>query len=89
MAPAVKQLCLALALFACAGAANAQARVRAGDVAFEELPPQALAQGRCGLFLWARGAQPVFMFFASDQPAEAKVRIDGRARALARTAFDG
>jgi len=77
------------ALLLAASASAQESRLQIGDMAFDALPAQELAQGRCGLFLWARGAQPVFVLFASDAPAQARVRIDGRDHELRRTAFSG
>lgn len=82
--------CAMAAVFA-PGASMAQREdvVRAGEIWFEALPPQQLPSGRCGLFLWARSAQPVFVLVAYDTPNAAYVRANGRERALERTAFEG
>lgn len=79
-------------LLACAAPASAQSvgrAVEAGSVTFGPLPGQTLARGQCGLFIWSKTEQPVFMAFATDQPAEAKVRLGSRLRTLKRTAFEG
>jgi hypothetical protein len=42
------------------------------------------------MFLWGQSAgEPVFVLAAYAQPAEARVRIDGRDRTLRRTAAEG
>lgn len=58
-------------------------------VGLEALPAQSLESGRCGLFLWLREAQPVFVFVAYDQPAQARIRTGGRTHDLPRTRFAG
>lgn len=67
----------------------AEARI-SGPEGLEELAPQQLNPGACGMFLWAQsGERPVFVFVALANPAEARVRRDGRDRTLRRTAADG
>jgi hypothetical protein len=79
---------LALALLATP--ASAQTRVvQAGELRLEALEPQELDPGRCGLFIWARGEDPVFILMALDEPAAARVRTGGRNRSLERTDFSG
>ncbi len=64
--------------------------IDAGAFQFEELPAQPLNPGSCGMFLWGQSAgEPVFVLAAYAQPAEARVRIDGRDRTLRRTAAEG
>lgn len=63
--------------------------VRAGELWFEALEPQHLDEGRCGLFLWTRQSEPVFVMVAYDVPDSAYVRANGRERTLRRTAFEG
>jgi hypothetical protein len=71
-------------------AERAPQAVRAGELRLEELAPQPLVRGACGMFLWARtGEQSVFVFVAFANPAEAHVRLDGRARVLRRSAAEG
>ncbi|MGE0597331.1 MAG: hypothetical protein AB7P07_13290 [Hyphomonadaceae bacterium] len=72
-----------------AGAQRDAGVVRAGELWFEELPAQHLDAGRCGLFLWTRQAEPVFVLVAYDVPDSAYVRANGRERMLRRTAFEG
>jgi hypothetical protein len=80
---------LACASLIAAARGETRAAVQAGDVRFEELPPQSLERGRCGLFLWARTAQPVLLMAVVDEPSAARVRMDGSQRMLPRTRFDG
>lgn len=64
--------------------------VDAGAFQFEELPAQPLTPGSCAMFLWAQSAgEPVFVLAAYAQPAEARVRIDGRDRTLRRASAEG
>lgn len=64
--------------------------IEAGGLRLETLAPQRMDAGQCGLFLWAQGSQqPAFIFAAFNEPAEARVRPNGRERTLARTAVDG
>ena len=89
----VKLPAVAIAALACAvpAAVSAQANARGNQTQmwFEELEPQHLDAGRCGLFLWARGETPSFVFVAYDVPNAAYMRANGRERALPRTQFDG
>ncbi len=83
-----------LCVFAFGASAWADARrvIQVGDAQFEELEPQALEPGRCGLFVWASAGaseQPAFILVAYDQPSEAHVRINGDRRRLARVSFAG
>jgi hypothetical protein len=80
---------LAAALLMAAPAGAQTRAVQAGELRFEALAPQELEAGRCGLFIWARGEDPVFILMALDEPAEARVRTEGRNRSLARTEFSG
>jgi hypothetical protein len=80
----------ALAFAACLAAPIAASAQPAGqEVRFEALPPQQLDPGVCGLFLWSRTERPALVLVARDNPAEAKVRVDGRTRDLRRAAFSG
>lgn len=73
-----------------AGPERATQSVQAGELRLDELEPQSLERGSCGMFLWARVAeQPVFVFVALANPAEARVRINGRQQFLRRTAAEG
>jgi len=87
------RLALALACVAAMAAAPASAQRNSdpseGVMTLAALEPQALEAGRCGLFLWSRGERPDFVFVAYDQPAIARVKVDGRVRELARTRFSG
>jgi hypothetical protein len=85
-------VCLLLGAAAMLGALDARAvepDSRAGDAGPDALPPQRLNEGQCGLFLWKRAAQPVFILVVYDQPAQARILAQGRARDLPRTSFSG
>lgn len=73
-----------LAAFWAACAATAGAEVK-----LEALAPQRLEVGQCGLFLWSRSADQSFVMVAYDQPATARLRLDGKDRQLSRTSFAG
>lgn len=77
---------LALGMTACTTTSNVEVEA----VRLEQLAPQELGQGACGLFLWARATpQPILVLAAFANPAEARIRIDGRDRALRRTTGEG
>lgn len=83
--------CAAVALLA-AGAAGAQSvgdQVSVGGFALQGLAAQTLTPGRCGLFLWSKTERPVFILYATENPAQALVRIGGRDRKLARKTTSG
>ena len=63
--------------------------VEAGDVRLEEIPPQPLEEGSCGLFLWARGDEPVLVLATFQDTNQAYIRADGDLRSLRRTRFAG
>lgn len=88
MAARAKLIALTLMALALAPAAAAQGGP-SSEPTLAALDPQALEPGRCGLFLWSRGERPTFVFVAYDQPASARVNIDGRVRDLPRTRFSG
>ncbi len=85
----VAALAIVLASSAPAMAQSGGGVAHAGVFDLESLPPQKLRSGQCGLFLWSRTDQPVFVVFAEDTPAQATVRIGGRNRLLKRTATGG
>lgn len=92
MASVLKRAVCAAAAFVLAGAAMAQSnssQVDIGGVQLEALSAQKLSPGRCGLFLWSRSERPVFIMFATEAPAQATVKIDGRNRQLARKTTSG
>jgi hypothetical protein len=92
MADLLRSACLAIAVLCAPGAAVAQSngdRVDVGDFQLDGLPSQELSVGHCGLFLWSKSERPVFIVFASEQPAQATVRLNGKIRALKRTATAG
>lgn len=92
MASVLKLAAFATAVALLAGSAHAQGtsdQVDIGGTKLEALSAQKLSPGRCGLFLWSRTQQPVFIMFATEAPAEAMVRIGGRDRKLARKTTGG
>jgi hypothetical protein len=92
MADLLRGLCLALVLLSASGSAAAQSageRVDAGDVQLTGLPAQDLETGHCGLFLWSKSPRPVFIVFATDTPAKAKISLNGKMRQLKRTLVSG
>lgn len=73
-----------------ADAPAAPASVDAGEYRFDAIERQPLPPGACGMFLWARSTQqPVLIFAAFANPAEARVRLRGRDLTLARTSAEG
>jgi hypothetical protein len=94
MAHAMTKSLIALATLTAglAGPAMAQSTAgvfEAGELRFGALPSQDLQAGHCGLFLWTGIERPVFLFFGSDDPARATVRLKGRDRQLKRTSVSG
>jgi hypothetical protein len=59
-----------------------------GGLPLEALPTQTLASGQCALFLWARTTPPRRVFMALQDPAVARIRIDGRSVDLPRVGAD-
>ena len=53
------------------------------------LPPQRLAPGKCGLFLWGMSAPRQFVLFAESPAASALVLMDGKPVTLPMTAAGG
>lgn len=53
------------------------------------LPPQRLAPGKCGLFLWGMSAPRQFVLFAESPAASALVLLDGKPVSLPMTASGG
>ena len=92
-------LALALALapaapqpaFAQSRAQKAQKAPAPNDqgVPFAALPPQILAPGQCGLFLWARTTPPRLILMAVQNPGVARVSYKGKTIDLPLTAWDG
>lgn len=92
MASVLKRAAFAASMILLASPAHAQGtsnQVDIGGLKLEALTSQKLMPGRCGLFLWSRTQQPVFIMFANEAPAEVLVRIGGRDRRLARKATSG
>ncbi|MBA4225268.1 MAG: hypothetical protein C0456_01440 [Hyphomonas sp.] len=59
------------------------------EVPAEGLPPQKLAAGECGLFLWGMAAPRRFTFFTEASSGEALVLHNGAAQRLIVTDTDG
>jgi hypothetical protein len=92
MATILKRIACAAVAMSMAGAALAQTageQVSLGGFALQGLAAQPLTPGRCGLFLWSKTERPVFILYATENPAQALVRINGRDRKLARKATSG
>ncbi len=92
MATVLTKLACAAAAVAIAGAAFAQSigdRISVGAIELQDLPPQTLAAGRCGLFLWSKTERPVFILYATESPARALVRIGNRDHRLDRKQASG
>jgi len=86
-----KLVCVAAAI-SIAGTSLAQSvgnRISVGAVELQGLPAQALAAGRCGLFLWSKTERPVFILYATESPARALVRIGNREHRLDRKQVSG
>lgn len=89
---------LALALALAPVGAGAQSRAQKPQkapapnnqgVPFAALPPQILAPGQCGLFLWARTTPPRLILMAVQNPGVARVSYKGKTLDLPLTAWDG
>lgn len=92
MASILKRIACVAAALAMAGVAGAQSvgeQVSLGGFALQGLAAQTLTPGRCGLFLWSKTERPVFILYATENPAQALVHIDGRDKRLARKATSG
>lgn len=92
MASILKRIVCGVAALVLVGGASAQnvgEQVSLGGFALEGLAAQTLVAGRCSLFLWSKTDRPVFILFATENPAQALVRIGGRDRKLARRATSG
>jgi hypothetical protein len=61
----------------------------AADATLEELPAQTLAAGQCALVLWSNPAEPKRIAMTIDEPAIARIQIDGRLVQLPRVAGTG
>jgi hypothetical protein len=90
LGPALMALCLAGCGAFGGGGAPSAAVPESEELRLEAVPPQRLAPGECGLFLWAQGAtQATLALVAFDNPARALYRPNGREREAARTSFSG
>lgn len=92
MATVLTKLACAVAALSIAGVALAQSvgdRISVGAIELQDLPPQTLAAGRCGLFLWSKTERPVFILYATESPARALVRIGNREHRLDRKQASG
>lgn len=82
-----------LLLAGCATTGAPQASGPAGGAIpgapFGEAPAQKLDQGECLLALWSRTTPPLRFLVASDRPAQAWVRLNGRDLALPRVSQQG
>lgn len=54
-----------------------------------ELPPQQLAPGQCGLFLWGKSVPPQLVLFGTGREGQARMVLDGRAVDLVRATAEG
>ncbi len=81
--------CAAIGLAAASPAWAEAAPAPTGGLPLEALPTQTLASGQCALFLWARTTPPRRVFMALQDPAVARIRVDGRSVDLPRTAAEG
>lgn len=82
----------ACAAICCAASSPAWAEAApapTGGLPLEALPTQTLASGQCALFLWARTTPPRRVFMALQDPAVARIRIEGRSVDLPRVAAEG
>jgi hypothetical protein len=79
----------AIALGLCASLLAGAGGAAETELPLQELPPQTLAAGQCALVLWTRTTPARRVFMALNNPAGAKVQVDGRTVALARTGWDG
>lgn len=96
LAVRVSSLLIASALAGCATPGNTPPRAAAASKPapgvmgrIGALPPQTLAEGTCGLFLWARTAERSMVLYATDTPASARLMIDGQQVDLPRTVAEG
>lgn len=92
MASILRRLACAAAVVAAVGAAGAQSvgdQVSLGGFALQGLAAQSLTPGRCSLFLWSKTERPVFILYATENPAQALVRIGGHDKKLARKTTSG
>lgn len=71
------------------GSAVAVMESPVAEVPAEGLPPQKLAAGECGLFLWGMAAPRRFTFFTEASSGEALVLHNGAAQRLIVTDTDG
>lgn len=91
------QLCAAMAAIVMAGCATGTATEEQETPApnagatpgLADLPTQVLASGQCALVLWSRAATPSRFVVTLDQPAVARVSVQGRVVELARVAQNG
>lgn len=71
------------------GSAVAAMESPVAEVPADGLPPQKLAAGECGLFLWGMAAPRRFIFFTEPSSGEALVLHNGAAQRLIVTNTDG
>ncbi|CAN1558664.1 hypothetical protein MCEMIH16_02531 [Caulobacteraceae bacterium] len=82
-------LALALLLAEPGRALAEDAPAPTGVLPLEGLPTQTLASGQCALFLWARTTPPRRVLMALQDPAIARIRLDGKSLDLPRVAAEG
>lgn len=78
-------LAAGLSLAACAGGAptasegpSSPAATQTVGVQLMELPPQRLTSGQCALALWSRTTKPERVLMAFNEPAVARIQVQGR-----------
>lgn len=83
-------------LAACTSTPDEDARTAAAalpavarDVPVDGLPPQRLAPGECGLFLWGMSAPRKFVFFSKGTSGEALVLIEDQPQRIEMTSAGG
>ncbi|WP_119681672.1 hypothetical protein [Indioceanicola profundi] len=59
------------------------------DTRLGELPPQRLAAGQCGLFLWGRTVPARLVLFGAGRDGGARIAMDGRIVDLLRASAEG
>jgi len=82
----------AVLVSACANGPAGKTGTMAGTPAessFGELPAQTLNQGQCALVLWSRKSPPLRFLMTLNEPAVARVQIQGKMVELARVAQTG
>lgn len=89
MAAPMRLSCALLCALALSAAPAAFAQTNEQTPVLGALPPQPLERGKCGLFLWSRDGRQDFVLVAYDNPARARVKLDGALRDFPRVSLDG